>query len=120
MPPLNLLADENVDQQIVDRLRREGHTVTYVAEDDPEIDDEMVMQRANEANALLLTSDSDFGDLVFRQRKLSVGVILVRLSGLSPESKAGIVASALRTYTDELAGAITVISPGMVRIRRAL
>ena len=53
------------------------------------------MQRANEANALLLTSDSDFGDLVFRQRKLSVGVILVRLSGLSPESKAGIVASAL-------------------------
>ena len=71
--------------------------MTYVAEVDPGIDDEVVMQRANEANALLLTSDSDFGDLVFRQRKLSVGVILVRLWGLSPESKAGIVASALRT-----------------------
>jgi hypothetical protein len=49
VPPLNLLADENVDQQIVDRLRREGHTVTYVAEDDPGIDDEVVMQRTNEA-----------------------------------------------------------------------
>ena len=60
-----------------------------LGEVDPGIDDEVVMQRANEANALLLTSDSDFGDLVFRQRKLSVGVILVRLSDLSPESKAG-------------------------------
>ena len=61
MPTLNLLADENVDQQIIDLLRREGHTVTYVAELDPGIDDEQVLERANEANALLLTADRDFG-----------------------------------------------------------
>ena len=44
MPTLNLLADENVDQQISDLLRREGHTVTYVAELDPGIDDEQVLE----------------------------------------------------------------------------
>lgn len=36
---MNFLADESVDQQIVDRLRADGHAVVYVAEMDPGIDD---------------------------------------------------------------------------------
>ena len=32
---MNLLADEGVDKPIVDRLRRDGHTVLYIAEFDP-------------------------------------------------------------------------------------
>lgn len=32
---MNLLAAESVDRQIVDRLRREGHTIRYVAEMEP-------------------------------------------------------------------------------------
>jgi hypothetical protein len=36
---MNFLADESVDQQIVDRLRQDGHSVVYVAEMDPGIDD---------------------------------------------------------------------------------
>jgi predicted nuclease of predicted toxin-antitoxin system len=117
MPTLNLLADENVDQQIIDLLRREGHTVTYVAELDPGIDDEQVLERANEASALLLTADRDFGELVFRQHRLSGGVILFRLSGIASETKARLIASVLTDHSAELAGGFTVISPGLVRIR---
>ena len=32
---MNLLADESVDRQIVERLRQDGHRVTYVAEMEP-------------------------------------------------------------------------------------
>ena len=39
---MNLLADESVDRQIVDRLRREGHAVRYVAEMEPGIPDDIV------------------------------------------------------------------------------
>ena len=63
---MNLLADESVDEQIVQRLRREGIDVSYVAEMEPGIPDELVLTRSNETDALLLTADKDFGELVFR------------------------------------------------------
>jgi len=52
---MNFLADESVDQQIVDRLREDGHTVVYVAEMDPGIDDKDVLNAANQQMALLIT-----------------------------------------------------------------
>ena len=60
-------ADEGTDRQIVDRLRDEGHFVQYVAEMDPGISDDSVLEWANTQNTLLLTADKDFGELVFRE-----------------------------------------------------
>ncbi len=64
-------------------------------------------------------ADKDFGELVFRQRLLASGVILIRLAGLSPESKAEIVAEVIGLRAAELINAFTVVAPGSVRIRRA-
>ena len=113
---LSLLADENIDQQVVSQLRADSHEVVYVAELEPGIEDDEVLEKANEARALLLTSDKDFGELVFRQRKVFEGVILLRLAGLPPEKRAAVVARTLREHGAEVSEAFTVISPGMVRI----
>ena len=83
---MNFLVDENVDRKIADCLRSIGNNVDYVAEKDAGISDDEVLEIANEKNALLLTADKDFGELVFRQRCVTSGVVLIRLSGLSPES----------------------------------
>ena len=40
---MRLLADEGVDRQIVERLPKDGHEVTYVAEMSPGIPDEVVL-----------------------------------------------------------------------------
>ena len=114
---MNLLADESVDKPIVDRLRRDGHTVLYIAELDPSIDDDAVLHWANQNSALLLTADKDFGELVFRMGQIHAGVVLFRLAGLSPETKAGIVSVAFTDRGHELLSAFSVISPGIVRIR---
>jgi hypothetical protein len=37
---VKIVADENVDRQIVDRLRSDGHEVFFIAELDPGIDDD--------------------------------------------------------------------------------
>jgi len=76
---MNLLADEGVDRQIVAQLRQIGHQVLYIAEMEPGISDDEVLERANENEALLITLDKDFGELVFRQKKVKAGVILVGL-----------------------------------------
>lgn len=114
---MNLLADESVDRQIVDRLRAEGHDVLYIAEFEPSITDDVVFDRANERAALLLTTDKDFGEIVYKQGRLvSDGVVLIRLSGLNPQTKANILADAIGTRGKEFVNHFCVISPGKVRI----
>lgn len=115
---MKLLADENVDKPIVERLRKDGHVVLYVAEIAPSISDDEVMQRANQEKAVLLTADKDFGDLVFRQSRIIYGVVFLRLSGLPPQRKAELVSKAVKEHAEELAWNFTVISHGTVRIRR--
>ncbi len=115
---MNLLADESVDQQIVTRLRQDEHVVLYVAEMSPSVSDDVVLQQARSGNFSLVTADKDFGELVFRQRLLHTGVILLRLAGLTPETKAQLVSVVLKERTGELVGAFSVISPGAVRIRK--
>jgi predicted nuclease of predicted toxin-antitoxin system len=117
---MNFCADESVDHPIVKRLRDDGHDVLAVAEMAPSITDETVLAQANHRGDLLLTVDKDFGELVFRQHRVTAGVVLIRLAGLSARAKAGIVSAAIRDHSAELLHAFTVISPGMVRIRPRL
>ena len=71
---MNILADEGVDFPVVQRLRSDGHEVLYVAEMDPGVSDEKVLAAANDKGALLLTADKDFGELVYRLRRISWGL----------------------------------------------
>ena len=115
---MNLLADESVDRPVVLRLRVEGHDTIYVAELSPSISDDEVLTQANDRGALLLTADKDFGELVYRHGRVNAGVVLLRLDGLPLTDKADTVAMVLQQRGPELPGAFTVISPGVVRIRR--
>lgn len=116
---MNFLADEGVDKQIAERLRQEEHSVLYVAEMEPGICDETVLQRANQNTALLITEDKDFGELVFRQKLIHGGVILVKLMGVSSSTKTNTVMQIIEEHGPEILNAFTVISPGMVRIRKS-
>ncbi|MEH2409717.1 DUF5615 family PIN-like protein [Nostoc sp.] len=115
---MKFLGDENLDWQIVERLRLDGHEVLYVVEMKPGIGDDEVLTLANSEGAILLTSDKDFGELVFRLRRIATGVVLIRLFGLSPDDRAEIIANAINQHADELLGAFTVISSKSIRIRK--
>ncbi|MBP1467385.1 DUF5615 family PIN-like protein [Candidatus Chloroploca sp. M-50] len=115
---MNLLADEGIDKPIVDRLRQDGHMVMYIAEELPGITDEVILALANQQDAILATRDKDFGELVYRLNRVTQGVILVRLDGLHPDTKASIVSASITEHGAEMLGAFTVISRGNIRIRR--
>jgi hypothetical protein len=107
---VNLVADEGVDGSVVQRLRDDGHDVIYVAELAPGVTDDDVLRQSN---------DKDFGELIFRQRLVHSGVVLLRLAGRTNATKAVIVAQVFGEHDAELRGAFSVISPGQIRIRRA-
>ena len=117
---MRFLADEGVDRQIVERLRLDGHQVAYVAEMSPGIMDEVVLMESRISGSVLITADKDFGELVFRRRQASTGVLLIRLWGLTSAMKAAVVSGAIQKHGQELVGAFAVLSPGNIRIRREL
>jgi predicted nuclease of predicted toxin-antitoxin system len=116
---MTFLADEDVDRQIVERLRRDGYEISYVAES-LGIADEIVLSESRSSTSVLITADKDFGELVFRQRLTSTGILLIRLLGLSAAAKASLVSAALRQRAWELPGTFAVLIPGSIRIRREL
>jgi len=115
---MNILADEGIDKQIVDQLRQDGHVVVYIAEEAPSITDAVILDMANQQEAILLTRDKDFGELVYRLHRVTNGVLLVRFDGVHSVTKATLVSAAVTTHGAEMVGAFTVISPGNIRIRK--
>ena len=115
---MNLVADEGVEAQIVAALREDGLSVVYVAELSAGMADPAVLELAHEGEAVLLTADKDFGELVFRQGLATHGVVLLRLAGLPDHEKAATVRSVVRLHGQEMPGAFTVITERSVRVRR--
>ena len=114
---MKLLADENIEREFIDALRRENFEVLSIREINAGIDDEKVLQTAEEENAVLLTNDKDFGELVFRRKLVSRGVLLLRLSDLPLAEKIEITVKAIRENETKLENAFTVISENSIRIR---
>lgn len=114
---MNIVADESVDRQVIERLRADGHCVQFVAEFAPGIDDEAVLRESRDSNAVLLTADKDFGELVFRQGLVHTGIVLIRLAGITPERKAVLVSWAFTQHAGELHRGFSVLSSRALRIR---
>ena len=64
---------------------------------------------------MLITGDSDFGELVVRQQVQ--GVILLELDRLSNAAEASRVAAVVSADADKLPGNLVMIEPTRVRIR---
>ena len=114
---MRILANENVPGKAVEALRQRGHDVAWIRTDAPGSSDREVLERAQAEGRVIFTFDKDFGELIFRQGRVSAGVLLVRLAGLSPAAKAMVVSGVIRDHAVKLGHAFTVVSPGMVRIR---
>jgi len=115
---LKFFLDESVDAPVAERLRKDGHDVTCVWELESGLSDEAVLGKASKVEAVLVTADKDFGELVFRMGRLHTGVILIRLAGVSLDRKCHVVSEAIINHGDEIPGSFTVITPALIRIRR--
>lgn len=115
---MRILADENIESEIVTSLRSHGYSVTHVKETLPGAEDPSVRQAAFESDTILLTNDKDFGELVYRNGLHSNGVILLRLGKFRANEKFDLLSSVISEHEDDLIGAFTVISETSVRIRK--
>ena len=116
---MKILADENIEREFIEALREADFDVLSVRESHIGAADDEILQIAVEKRAVILTYDTDFGELVFRFGLESHGVILLRVHGLSLAEKAQITILAIREHEAEIENAFTVISENSVRIRKS-
>lgn len=114
---MKLVADESVEGPTVNALRAAGHEVLSIAEFSPGIDDTEVLNIARRQDALLLTADKDFGDLVFRNCERHCGVLLIRSPQDNLEENASNTLAAIDQHGSEMRYRFAVLAKRGLRIR---
>lgn len=114
---MRFIANENVSATVIERLREAGHDVLSVKETMRGASDDEVLTRAQAEHRIVLTHDRDFGELTFRVgAPASCGVILLRLSGNSPDIDDQRAINAIQSRGD-WAGQFSVVTNDRVRMR---
>ena len=114
-----ILADESVDYRIIRFLRLQSYNVLAIIDNDASITDIEVLEKANEHNALLLTEDKDFGELVFRSKLVHKGILLLRFQEADIDAQNKKVYQLLENHHSQLTNNFSVLSDKKLRIRKA-
>lgn len=108
---MRFFADECVDMRIVRALRDAGHVVLEPEHGARGAPDSGVLAAAAANDAVLLTEDSDFGALLFRDGLKAIGVFYFRCD--DPKR----CVDAVLENLDRVTGAIVVVTEAAIRIR---
>lgn len=115
---MKFLADENIENEIIIALRLSGFEVLSIRETDPGIEDRSVLRIALSSDCILLTNDKDFGELVYRERRIAKGVILLRLGTTPIADRIERLKKVVSDHKSALLNSFSVISRNGLRIRK--
>lgn len=76
---MKILADENIESVMVNWLRDRGYDVVWASDALNSTSDSDLIAIANQDDRIVLTRDLDFGELVFRELRISAGIVLLRI-----------------------------------------
>lgn len=114
---MKYLVDENVASRIVAWLRNRGDDVRYASEERPGELDSQWLCEAEAEQRLIVTSDKDFGELVFRDRLNSHGVVLLRLKDMSMDDRIRRLEQSWSVVEANSSGYFIVVTAHRVRVR---
>lgn len=113
---LKFLANVNIEKPIIDFLIEMGFDVKWVTDIDKQMSDTCVFEIANREQRIVLTNDKDFGEIAFLQKKISYGILLLRIKGQSSSEKITVLKNILEKYYDKISNHFTVVTKEKIRI----
>ena len=114
---MRFLVDRCAGRRLAEWLREQGHDVAESRELDPDPGDRALLHRAAEEDRILVTIDTDFGELIFGQAAAHAG--LVRLPDVPVERRIALMNGLLARHRGALeARAVITIRGERVRVSR--
>lgn len=117
---MKFFLDECISSRLTPLLTRAGHDVIHISDRNlvGHVDEE-VLAAALDEGRVLVTADTDFGELIARRGLLLPSLLLFRQGNRSPEHQATTILGNLEAVAEDLeAGAIVVFTDDNIRIRR--
>ena len=115
---MRFLVDECTGPAVAKWLRERGHDVFSVYDQGRGMDDEAVILKAFTEHRILITSDKDFGEKVYRERRRHWGVVLLRLRDERAPNKIEAVKRLLEYHSERLPNRFVVVTETAVRFAR--
>lgn len=115
---MRFLVDENTGPTVAQWLKGQGHEVFSVFNEARGMDDDDIIQKASVEDWIIITSDKDFGEKIYRDNKTHRGVILLRLRDERTPNKILALNQLLDSYSAQLAGNFVVVTTNSVRVAK--
>ncbi|MFN6568675.1 DUF5615 family PIN-like protein [Dendronalium sp. ChiSLP03b] len=115
---MRLLVDECTGVVVARWLLDRGYEVFSVYEEARGIDDDEIIQKAFAENWILITSDKDFGEKVYREQRPHRGIILLRLGNDRSDNKIKTLQRLLENYSEQLSDSFIVVTETQIRFAR--
>ena len=113
---LFFLADEHIPILSIRLLEEAGHDVVSIGIDFQSVSDKEIIEIANLEKRYIVTCDSDFGELIFKDGVYcKKGVIYFRIKKFTPEEPANIILSRLDKNQNIFDGQFTVLTRITIR-----
>jgi predicted nuclease of predicted toxin-antitoxin system len=116
---VRFLVDECTGPAVANWLRGQSHEVFSVYDDARGMADDDVLAKAAGEDWILITNDKDFGEKIFRDKRVHHGTILLRLRDERASSKITVIEKLLRLHANHLANRFVVVTEKHVRFARA-
>jgi predicted nuclease of predicted toxin-antitoxin system len=114
---MKFLVDVNASGALARWLLDHGHDVLRVADVDPRMEDSNILQWACREKRIIITTDQDFEELIWREKSQHEGVL--RLENLPRVERLSLLEYVLSHHSQELAsGSIIIASSRKIRIRK--
>ena len=112
---MRFLVDECTGVRVARWLREEGYEVFSVYESARGISDRKIIEKAFIENWILITSDKDFGEKVYREKRPHRGIILMRLQNERSANKIYVLQSLFSMYLQKIPNSFVVVTENKVR-----
>ena len=118
MQKLLVVDDDAPIRTFISEALEKDYEVFSIFEDVRGMDDDDIIQKAAEENWILITNDKDFWDKVYRDGRLHMGIILLRLEDERPASKIKVLSYLFENYINRLPESFVVVTETTVRFAR--
>lgn len=112
---MKLLADAHIGKLIVNFFEKLGHDVMQAASFPPKTADEEILRIAVEQRRVVVTSDKDFGELVYRLGKPAAGIILLRINVQTEQERLQVIERFWNRIEPVVLGFFVVVTEKTVR-----